>query len=237
MNPHEVTRAPHAVAPDNCTSASEWEVGKLFMKGTPEEEVGRGKLDKYETLRTIHQSIAPAVYLEIGVQKGFSLDLAQCTAIGVDPFPRTVAKSNQTIHAITSDSFFSRDIKFKPDLVFIDGLHLFEQTLMDFINCERICHTGSVIVMDDIFPAHPSQALRKRRTHKWAGDVWKVYEILKEYRPDLVLQPLDVNPTGLLMISDLDPENTCLFENYCDITHKYTKLSVPESILQREDLS
>jgi hypothetical protein len=204
------------------------------MKGTPEEEVGRGKLDKYETLRTIHQNVAPAVYLEIGVQKGRSLDLAQCTAIGVDPHPRTSAKPNQTIYPCTSDEFFARDLKFKPDLVFIDGLHLFEQVLMDFINCERICHPDSVIVMDDIFPAHPAQALRERRTQKWAGDVWKVYEILKEYRPDLSLTALDVNPTGLLVISDLDPENLYLSDNYHNITRKYMNLEVPDSILKRK---
>jgi hypothetical protein len=204
------------------------------MKGTPEEEVGRGKLDKYETLRTIHQNVAPAVYLEIGVQKGRSLDLAKCTAIGVDPQPRTSAKANQTIYPCTSDEFFARNLKFKPDLVFIDGLHLFEQALMDFINCERICHEDSVIVMDDIFPAHPAQALRDRRTQKWAGDVWKVYEILKEYRPDLSILPLDVNPTGLIVISELDPENHYLSDNYHNITRKYMNLEVPESILKRK---
>ena len=204
------------------------------MKGTPEEEVGRGKLDKYETLRMIHQNVAPAVYLEIGVQKGRSLNLAQCTAIGVDPLPRTVAKSNQTIHAITSNNFFSRDIKFRPDLVFIDGLHLFEQALMDFINCERICHSDSVIVMDDIFPAHPSQALRERHTQKWAGDVWKVYEILLEYRPDLSIEPLDVNPTGLIVVTNLDNKNTVLSDNYNKIVNEYMNLSVPQSILNRE---
>ena len=206
------------------------------MKGTPEEEVGKGKLDKYQTLGEIHQNVAPSVYLEIGIQQGRSLNLAQCTAIGVDPHPRTTAKPNQTIHAVTSNDFFGLNIKLKPDLVFIDGLHLFEQALLDFINCERICHTDSVIIVDDIFPAHPAQALRERRTQKWTGDVWKVYEILKEYRPDLVLQTLDVNPTGLLIISDLDPENQNLSDNYDDIVDKYMNLSVPESILSRENV-
>ena len=206
------------------------------MRGTPEEEVGKGKLDKYQTLRQIHQNVSPAVYLEIGVQKGRSLNLAQCTAIGVDPLPRTSAKPNQTIYPCTSDEFFARNLKFKPDLVFIDGLHLFEQALMDFINCEHICHSDSVIVMDDIFPAHPSQALRDRHTQKWAGDVWKVYEILKEYRPDLILQAFDVNPTGLLVISDLDPENNYLSDNYFNITRKYMNLEVPENILNRDGI-
>jgi len=206
------------------------------MKGTPEEEAGKGILDKYQTLMSLHEFYKPNLYLEIGVQKGRSLDLAKCRAIGIDPFPRTKEKKNQKIYAMTSDDFFdSLDVD-SPDLVFIDGLHLFEQALKDFINVEYISHEQTVVVIDDIFPAHPSQALRDRHTSKWAGDVWKVYEILKEYRPDLSIEPLDVNPTGVIVVTNLDPKNTVISSSYNEIVNRYMALTVPKSILNRDDL-
>jgi len=205
------------------------------MKGTPEEETGKGVLNKYNTLKVIHEKVSPHLYLEIGVHKGRSLDLASCTAIGVDPAPQTVAKQNQTIHNTTSDEFFKQKLKIRPDLVLIDGLHLFEFALRDFINSEKICHKKSVIVIDDIFPAHSAQATRERRTQKWAGDVWKVYAILKKYRTDLSLDPLkDVYPTGLLVIKNIDPSNNYLLKHYPEIIAEYENKPVPKYILNRK---
>lgn len=204
------------------------------MKGSPEEEIGIGTLDKYQTLRKIHDDLKPNLYLEIGVQKGRSLNLARCEAIGVDPNPRTTAKLNQTIYPITSDKFFATDPQISPDLIFIDGLHLFEQALKDFINCEKISHSNTTILIDDIFPAHPAQALRERKTRKWTGDVWKVLAILKKYRSDLSLETLDVNPTGLLIVKSLDSSNTFLNDHYDSIIDEYMNINtVPQSILDR----
>jgi len=201
--------------------------------GSPEEETGKGALDKYQTLESLHARYKPNLYLEIGVQEGASLNASKCKAIGIDPNPRIEAKQNQEIYATTSDDFFGAFKIDAPDLVFIDGLHLFEQALKDFINVEAISHKQTVVIMDDIFPAHPSQALRNRRTCKWAGDVWKVYEILKEYRPDLAIEPVDVNPTGMIIITHVDPASAVLASNYNDIVEKYMNRPVPENILQR----
>lgn len=209
------------------------------MRGSDEEEIGKGSLNKYETILNIHKKIKPSLYLEIGVQKGRSLNLASCKAIGVDPLPRTIAKSNQKIYPITSDEFFLNQISVDvicPDLIFIDGLHLFEQALKDFINCEKISHPKTVILIDDIFPAHPSQALRNRKTQKWAGDVWKLYDILKRYRKDLTLTAFDVFPTGLLMVENLNHFDVSLPDRYEQIVDEYMKISEipPSSILNRE---
>lgn len=202
------------------------------MKGSPEEEIGIGSLDKYKTLQKLHDDLKPNLYLEIGVQKGRSLNIARCEAIGIDPQPRTI--SDHTIYPITSDKFFATNPQIFPDLIFIDGLHLFEQTLRDFINCEKISHSGTMILIDDIFPAHPAQALRERRTQKWTGDVWKVLAILKHYRSDLSLETLDVNPTGLLIVKNLDSSNTFLSDHYDAIVDEYMNIdTVPQSILDR----
>ncbi len=66
-----------------------------------------------------------------------------------------------------------------PDLCFIDGMHLFEYALRDFMNVERCAAPGAIVVIDDIFPNHPAQGQRERRTRAWTGDVWRLVETLR----------------------------------------------------------
>lgn len=207
------------------------------MRGTPEEEASRGALDKYDTLKNIHARISPKFYLEIGVQRGRSLKLANCSAIGIDPKPQINAEEIPVSHKIfkmTSDEFFDdNSVHNSPDLVFIDGLHLFEQALKDFIHCEKISHSSTSIVIDDVFPAHPAQALRERRTQKWAGDIWKLYLILKDYREDLIIDELDVAPTGMIEVSNLDSSNIILTDHYDEIIEQYMNKELPDWIIER----
>ena len=68
----------------------------------------------------------------------------------------------------TSDEFFNRRHPFahlagQPvDLAFIDGMHLSEFALRDFINTEKFCHAGSVVVFDDMLPRNVIEAGRGR---------------------------------------------------------------------------
>ena len=50
------------------------------------------------------------------------------------------------------------------DLVFVDGMHLFEFALRDFMNVERHADWWSVIVFDDILPRDVDEAARERHT-------------------------------------------------------------------------
>ena len=202
------------------------------MKGSPEEEVGKGKIDKYGFLKELHKKVNPLLYLEIGVQKGRSLNLAKCKAIGVDPHPKVT--THHQIYKETSDEFFNRNLYIAPDLVFIDGLHIFEQALKDFINVERISHENTVVVIDDVAPAHPSQALRERKTQKWTGDVWKLYSVLLKYRPDLKITFHDVFPTGVIVVSGMDKTNHYLSDNYHSIVKEFINLNVPRSVINRK---
>ncbi|MCK4791372.1 MAG: DUF616 domain-containing protein, partial [Desulfobacteraceae bacterium] len=179
-------------------------------------------------------------YLEIGVQSGKSLALSRCKAIGVDPMPQVSAElfDQAQVLAMTSDDFFHGPaaslVKNPPDLVFIDGMHLFEYTLRDFMHVERLAAPWTLVVIDDIFPAHPAQAERRRRTRAWTGDVWKVFEILSQYRPDLFFLPVNTSPTGLLLISGLQPGNQILWDNYDTVIDKYSAdMNPPKSILKR----
>jgi len=51
----------------------------------------------------------------------------------------------------------------------------------------------------------------------WTGDVWKVLPVLKQYRKDLSITLLDCAPTGLVLVSNLNPESTVLADAYNDI--------------------
>ena len=60
--------------------------------------------------------------------------------------------------------------------------------------------------MDDMLPRTALEAARNRQTRAWTGDVWKVTAVLEQRRPDLVLVPVAVRPTGFLVVLCPDPE-------------------------------
>jgi hypothetical protein len=204
------------------------------FRGSPEEEVTRGEVPYREVLAQIHAELAPNLYLEIGVRHGHSLALAQCRAVGVDPEPelREELRPSTTVIPLTSDAFFAGEqpavlLKDKPDLTFIDGMHHFEYALRDFINAEACMAPHGLIVIDDIYPNHPAQAARERRTGSWTGDVWKLKAILEKYRPELLLLALDTKPSGLLLVAGLDSSNDCLKSNYDAIVAEYSAPDEP----------
>lgn len=212
-----------------------------FPAGRPEDEHVKGKIDKYEVLRQLHQVLRPKLYLEIGVQSGKSLALAQCEAIGVDPMPMLSVQLPKTtrIAKVTSDEFFEKHadsmLTRAPDLVFIDGMHLFEYALRDFMNVERYSHRDTVVVIDDIYPNSQAQGARERQTKAWAGDVWKVFDLLSRERDDLRLAAIDAIPTGVLLVSRLDPATTALKNIYDALVEKYIREQcVPETYIDRE---
>lgn len=212
-----------------------------FPLGLPEEEELRGDGDKHDMLKKIHMLLQPTNYLEIGVQTGKSLALASCPSIGVDPMPqiRTALGPSTQVIRTTSDDFFKSHadqmIKAPLDLVFIDGMHLFEYALRDFINTEKYSEAHTVVVIDDIFPVHPAQAERDRRTRTWTGDVWKLLVTLRQHRPDLRLLLLDAFPTGLLCISELNKNDHKLQLLYDKILQSFDLASrPPEDIVARQ---
>src|SRR4051794_28213103 len=89
----------------------------------------------------------PRTYLEIGSESGASLALPQCASIAIDPhfmLAQDVVQGKPIclLFQQTSDQFFAeRDpsslLGGPLDIAFIDGLHLFEVALRDFINVER----------------------------------------------------------------------------------------------------
>jgi hypothetical protein len=184
---------------------------------------------RHEFLSGAHEVLRPRSYLEIGVNDGRSLTLSRTRSVAVDPAFRITAEVACDLRLVraTSDDFFARDdaLSHFPggvvDLAFIDGMHLFEFALRDFINTERASTWTSAIVFDDMLPRTNDEAARKRITGEWAGDVYKVIPVLQRYRPDLLCLPLDTAPTGLLLVLGADPTNTVLQDDYDEILAEF----------------
>lgn len=198
-------------------------------------------------LSLLHQALAPTRYLEIGVWQGESLARARCASIAVDPafqltFNVLEGKPECHFFQTASDDFFaSHDpgaiLRGPIDLAFLDGLHQFDALLRDFANTERFCGPGSVIVLHDCLPIDPLIANRAQDEHLraeavvpgwWAGDVWKTFVILKHARPDLRILALDSPPTGLVLISNLDPANRILANRHETLAAEMMPLDLAE---------
>lgn len=195
-----------------------------------------GVLNKYQTLSNIHSIVKPQCYLEIGVARGNSLKLSNAKiTIGVDANPRVLNPiPNAKIFKDKSVEFFEKQNFSQPiDLAFIDGSHLIEDVLKDFINIEKHSHKQTVLVLDDVSPAHPIQGNRIKQSIKWAGDVWKIVEILKELRPDLTLTLLDVAPTGMLVVTGLDSSNLVLESKYDELVNYWKNKIMPFTVIER----
>jgi hypothetical protein len=170
---------------------------------------------RHEFLQQLHELIQPKTYLEVGVQHGWSLQLSKAElSIGIDPVllpgARKLANHDVILWDRTSDAFFEDPYVYGDpfpiiDLAFIDGMHLVEFALRDFANIERRTNERSVIVFDDVLPTTREMAAREQCPGDWTGDVWRVYDILRERRPDLVLVLVDTQPTGLLVVLKPDP--------------------------------
>lgn len=209
----------------------------------------------------------PRNYLEIGVNDGQSLRLSRVPTIAVDPAFRITNALRCDLHLVraTSDALFARRDPIRHlrsgrnplrnlrrgrapfehylggtvvDLAFIDGMHWFEYALRDFMNVERFCGPGSVVVIDDIYPRSVDEAARERITSDWTGDVYKLVAVLRRLRPDLVLLPMNTTPTGVLVVLGTDARNRALADAYDRLVADEVvpdPQDVPTDVLSRRD--
>lgn len=196
-------------------------------------------------LKTIHDRLKPRRYFEIGVDDGGSISLAKCPSVGIDPDFELVSnlQSPTQLFRKESDTFFAdtelckRVFAEGADLAFIDGMHLAEYVLRDFINVEKWAGRNCVVVIDDVYPEQFAMAERDRAFNAWCGDVYKIIPILKEHRPDLNVHVFEAfaGPyrKGVALISNLDESNLSLAtssQQICDdiAGGKYAVSSISE---------
>ena len=200
---------------------------------------GMHYLDVIDRLET---ELSVDLYLEIGSRSGASIARRTCSFIAIDPeFAVTAPVFNSAELMLffqqTSDAFFASGVlealDQKPDLAFIDGMHLFEYALRDFIHCERSMGENGVVCFHDVAPFNHAMTTRditylNGSGMPWTGDVWKVMVALKEYRPDLTVELLSAQKTGLGVVSGLAPDNTVLADKLDTIVAKYTDITLKE---------
>jgi len=107
-----------------------------------------------------------STYLEIGCDKDQSFSQIKIShKVGVDPI------SGGTIRK-TSDEFFKNN-KEKFDIIFIDGLHHYEQVIVDINNALSVLNDNGHILVHDCLPRTIAHQAIPRYRGSWNGDVWK----------------------------------------------------------------
>lgn len=154
-------------------------------------------------------------YLEIGVWSGSTFFPVQVPIkVAVDPNfvfnPAEHKKDGTFFFEITSDEFFRKlgrnefffdtdgspeEVKF--DVIFIDGLHTFEQSFKDFENSLQYAHEKTLWLIDDTIPSDAYSALPdpavsryKRKAAglergDWHGDVFKTIFAIHDFYPEI----------------------------------------------------
>jgi hypothetical protein len=183
-------------------------------------------LDHYSFLERLHACLLFDWYMEIGCRKGDSFAPVRGKTIAVDPFFRAridIIGQKPALHVFqsTGDDFFASGFLgrngIRLALSFLDGLHLFDALLRDFIAAEAASDPNRVIMLHDCVPygfAMTTRDLANLPEGAWTGDVWKLIPILQKWRPDLRLTVLDCAPSGLVCVTGLQPGDTTLRDAY-----------------------
>ncbi len=166
-------------------------------------------MDRIQLINTLIRTRGYRDYLEIGVKGGEALMAIQAERrTGVDPDlhrlkptlqpglkgkatrwlrqpfgqPWSHREEGLRLFEMTSDDYFANYTE-RYDLVFIDGLHQFDQVLYDYRNAQRVLRDGGCIVFHDCNPLTELAAERERHEGNvlWNGDTWKAVYYLREH--------------------------------------------------------
>lgn len=122
---------------------------------------------RFEVINKIIKKKNYKNYLEIGCFKDENFkEIIVEHKVGVDPV------SGGTIRS-TSDSFFKKNNKIF-DIIFIDGLHYFDQVKKDIKNSLEALSERGIIIIHDCLPTRIRDQMIPRSHEHWNGDVWKV---------------------------------------------------------------
>mgnify|MGYP001980840259 FL=1 len=126
------------------------------------------KKSRIEIVKNIIKLKQYKSYLEIGTFKDDLFSNIVCEdKIGVDPVSGGNVRK-------TSDEFFADNTK-KFDLIFIDGLHHYDQVKKDILNSISILESNGIILMHDCMPRDYYYQAVPRSQFNWNGDTWKAF--------------------------------------------------------------
>lgn len=169
----------------------------------PPPPVRRPPAHSARRINALARRLGARRYLEIGVSTGQTfraVEIAERT--GVDPNFRfdvaEVANATTHLHAMRSDAWFAQAGEADPfDIVFIDGLHVFEQVVRDLTNTLARTSWRSPILIDDTVPIDVFSSLTSQREAvrlrqavggtggAWHGDVFKIVFLIHDFFPFL----------------------------------------------------
>ena len=125
-------------------------------------------------------------YLEIGCDKNQSFSkIIVSNKVGVDPIKGGTIRS-------TSDDFFLKNLNNNYDVIFIDGLHYYEQVIKDIKNSLKILNNDGFILVHDCLPRTLAHQAVPRYRGSWNGDVWKsIVELRNDINLDIITCEID----------------------------------------------
>lgn len=164
----------------------------------------------------LKKKIENCKYLEIGCfdNKAFdTVPLPIDQKIGVDPL-------RGGTHRMTSDEFFKENSLFF-DVIFIDGLHTYEQCSKDVINSMKFLNKDGIIILHDMLPRSKTE-----ETQEYSGDVWKVaVDLSKSKNIEFIIANVDqgvglLKKTGETRYIRQENIQTKKFEDYKNYYYK-----------------
>lgn len=172
------------------------------------------RVHRLELIQTLADALAARRYLEIGVRDGRTIcALHIAERVGVDPIPPSDTVLSQlrtgsiSYYQMASDDFFRHVSRPEDafDLVFIDGLHTYRQSLEDATNALTRLSPRGIILLHDCSPstaarATPATSLDQLKKNPpsgwdgyWNGDVWKTVLYFRASRRDLGCYTLETD--------------------------------------------
>tara|TARA_B100001248_G_scaffold47504_1_gene30304 strand:- start:3874 stop:4602 length:729 start_codon:yes stop_codon:yes gene_type:complete len=169
--------------------------GENFKEKIDPSGIYNNEIQRNEIINKIIREKNFVNYLEIGCDEDVLFSRVQIkNKIGVDP-------NKGGTHRMTSDFFFKNNL-LKFDLIFIDGLHTYEQVIKDIYNSVNCLNEKGIILLHDCFPFSYLDQAVPRAQRKWNGDVWKaITEIRTKKNLDTYVGAFD-NGIGLILKRD-----------------------------------
>ena len=121
---------------------------------------------RWDLIEYLDNKFSYQSYLEIGCDENQLFSKIKIkNKYGVDPVRGGNIKK-------TSDDFFNNNQK-TFDLIFIDGLHEYDQVKKDILNSLKFLNKNGIILVHDCLPDCNSKQAVPRYRMTWNGNVWK----------------------------------------------------------------